>query len=158
MEVLSFRRATILDAEVYFKWLNDYEVREHSFNSNIIIWDEHYNWFKEKILDPNYAFYLFQNNNGQNIGQVRFNKTDILNSIIGVSIGAEFRGKGYGSKILKIACFDYLKSNPNSIINAYIKFGNITSKAIFEKAGFQLLGNESYKNFLCHQYVFYENR
>lgn len=157
MGKIHFRAANISDAEIYYKWINDKIVRKQSFNSDIIKWDEHFDWFKDKISDPRYYFYIFHNEKN-NIGQVRIQKIDNKNSIIGVSIDENFRGYGYGAKILEIACNDHLRKIPDIIINAYIKQENKISKLIFEKAGFNFLQNTIYNNFNCFHYIFYANR
>ena len=123
MGKIHFRAANISDAEIYYKWINDKIVRKQSFNSDIIKWDEHFDWFKDKVSDPRYYFYIFHNEKN-NIGQVRIQKIDNKNSIIGVSIDENFRGYGYGAKILEIACNDHLRKIPDIIINAYIKQEN----------------------------------
>lgn len=158
MQKIDFRTANISDAEIYYKWINDKIVRKQSFNSDLIKWDEHFAWFKDKLSDPQYYFYIFQNEEKQNIGQVRIQIIGNKNSIIGVSIDQDFRGYGYGSKILEIACNDHLSIIPDIIINAYIKQENKISKFIFEKAGFNLLQNTVYNNFNCFHYIFYANR
>ena len=157
MGKIHFRAANISDAEIYYKWINDKIVRKQSFNSDIIKWDEHFDWFKDKVSDPRYYFYIFHNEKN-NIGQVRIQKIDNKNSIIGVSIDENFRGYGYGAKILEIACNDHLRKIPDIIINAYIKQENKISKLIFEKAGFNFLQNTIYNNFNCFHYIFYANR
>lgn len=158
MNNLSFRKANFSDVTIYFNWINDAQVRENSFDSNIITWENHVKWFKEKIEDPNYIFYVFQQNNKELIGQVRIQKINEIDSIISVSVSAKHRGAGYGSRILVKACNDYLKKRPNCVINAYIKIENFSSKMIFEKAGFQWFNNLIYKNFNTDHYVLYENR
>jgi RimJ/RimL family protein N-acetyltransferase len=158
MEQLVIRKANISDAECYYNWLNDSAVRKQSFNSEHITWEQHNNWFQEKIIDPNYCFYLFQIENQKLVGQVRLQQIDNSTSIIGVSVSNEYRDLGYGSKILKMACINYLKNHANFIINAYIKIENISSKSIFEKAGFLFIENLMYNNFDCSLYKYYENR
>jgi RimJ/RimL family protein N-acetyltransferase len=158
MQKIDFRIANISDAEIYYKWINDKIVREQSFNSDLIKWDAHLTWFKDKVSDPQYYFYIFYNDEKKDIGQVRIQNIDNINSIIGVSIDENFRGHGYGAKILEIACNDHLSKIPNIIINAYIKEENKISKLIFEKAGFNLLQNIIYNNFNCFHYIFYANR
>ena len=158
MGKIHFRYANISDAEIYYNWVNDKIVRKQSFNSDLIKWDEHLAWFKEKVSDPQYYFYIFQNEEKKNMGQVRIQKIDNKNSIIGVSIDENFRGCGYGSKIIDIASNDHLIKFPDIIINAYIKQENKISKLIFEKAGFVFLQNTIYKNFNCLHYIFYANR
>ena len=158
MDKIYFRIANISDAEIYFKWVNDKIVRKQSFNSDLIKWDEHLAWFKNKISDPQFDFYIFYNDQKNNIGQVRIQNIDNKNSIIGVSIDENFRGYGYGAKILQIACNEYLSKIPEIIINAYIKKENNVSKLIFEKAGFIFYQNTIYNNFNCFHYIFYANR
>jgi RimJ/RimL family protein N-acetyltransferase len=158
MEILIFRRANISDIEIYFNWLNDLEVRTQSYNSKSVSWDEHVKWFNEKINDSNNYFYIFQTISNENVGQVRIQKIDEINTLIGISIGLEHRGKGIAIRILELACKDYLNQYPNRIINSYIKYGNITSKLIFEKAGFLFLRNFIFNNFKSYHYVLNANR
>jgi len=155
---VTFRKANLSDINLYFNWLNDPEVRAKSFNSSIIKWEDHVKWFTDKISNPDYYFYLFQNQNLDYIGQVRIQKVKDNNSVIGVSVCSEQRGMGYGSIILIESCKDFLKLNNSFIINAYIKNNNISSKNIFEKAGFSFLENINYYNFNTDHYVLYADR
>ena len=158
MSNIIFRRADLSDVNLYFNWLNDPEVREKSFDSSIIKWEDHVKWFSEKIINPDYYFYIFQNDSLDYIGQVRIHKVNDMNSVIGVSICREQRGKGYGLKILIESCKDFFKLNNSFKINAYIKNNNISSKIIFEKAGFSFLENKLYNNFNTDHYVLYADR
>jgi len=158
MGQLFIRKANISDAECYYNWLNDSSVRKQSYISTFITWEQHFKWFQEKIMDPYYCFYIFQNDNKQLIGQVRLQQIDNSNSIIGVSVSNENRGKGYGSIILKMACIEYLKNYQNFIINAYIKIDNASSKKIFEQSGFVFIENLIYNNFNSSLYKYYADR
>ena len=153
MNPLSFRKATESDCDLYFEWVNDSLVREHSFNSNNIEKTKHTKWFLEKLKDKNFYFYIFQNQINQNIGQVRIQKIDDLNAIIGVSVDLLHRGYGYSSKMLRLASSDFFLTMPDIIINAYIKEVNLKSKIIFEKAGFQFKELVEYKNFKSYKYI-----
>lgn len=158
MSKLKFRKAELCDVEVYFNWINDLQVRENSFDSRIVIWEDHVRWFNEHIKNPNYLFYIFQNIYNENIGQVRIQKIGEIESIIGISICSEHRGLGYGSQMLIETCNEYLKADNNSIINAYVKNYNTSSRKMFEKAGFSWLRNILYKNFITDHYVIYADR
>ena len=158
MTKLNSRKAKISDVNIYYKWINDELVRENSFNSNIIKWEDHFKWFEEKINNPNYYFYLFQDANNNLIGQVRIEKINEIESLVGISISFEHRGFGYGPIILTEACNEFFKSNSNFIINAYIKNENISSKNIFEKAGFHWLNKVLYNNFNTDHYILYADR
>ena len=158
MSNLTFRKADLSDVNLYYNWLNDPEVRENSFDSSIIKLEDHVNWFNEKIHNPDYYFYIFQNNSLNYIGQVRIQKLNDMNSVIGVTVCSEHKGMGYGSIILIESCKDFFKLNNSFIINAYIKNNNISSKIIFEKAGFSFLENILYNNFNTDHYVLYADR
>jgi RimJ/RimL family protein N-acetyltransferase len=80
------------------------------------------------------------------------------NYLIGVSIAAEHRGKGYGLTILKMGCNEFLSQNPTIIVNAYIKEDNKSSVSIFEKAGFYLKNKLIYHNFKSFHYIYYANK
>ncbi len=153
MEQILIRKAVIEDSLTFYNWVNDPIVREQSFNSEIISWIDHEKWFNDKIIDPNFHFYIFQNSKDEKIGQIRLQKIDKENYLIGVSIAAEHRGKGYGSRILKMGCNEFLIQNPSIILNAYIKEANISSLSIFEKAGFYFKNKLYYNNFKSFHYI-----
>lgn len=153
MEHLSFRKACKSDERHYFYWINDSQVREQSFNSNFVNWEEHVEWFSNKLNDKNCHFYLFKNIENQFVGQVRIQKTDEFNAIISISVDSKFRGLGYGSIILKLSSIDFLESQSKVLVNAFIKEENVASKIIFEKAGFTFLEIVNYQNFKSFHYV-----
>ena len=144
--MLNFRKAKIDDIELYFFWANEINVREQSFNSKLIDFDEHKKWFESKINDKNCMMLIFTNLEGQEVGQVRIQKESVTDSLIGISITAEQRGKGYSTQMLKISSDYFLKINSNFIINAFIKETNLASKHAFEKAGFEFIAMKSHQN------------
>ncbi len=150
---LNFRKANIFDAETYFHWANDALVREHSYLSSPILWQDHISWFSEKLKEKTCVFYLFLNAEKKPIGQVRIQIIENLIAEIGISIDTSFRGKGYGAPMLIMSTDDFFSDNPQTEIHAYIKFTNSASKLIFEKANFELLEIKKYKNFKSYHYI-----
>jgi RimJ/RimL family protein N-acetyltransferase len=153
------RLANIDDCEQYFVWANDYAIRKNSFSSDLITWDTHKRWFHEKISKSQNRFYIFQNEINQFIGQVRIEQGIHENlAVIGLSIGAEFRGLGLGRTLLEKAISLYVKEFPLIIIEAYIKLENKSSQIIFEKSGFTFHSFLVFNN--CHSalYRYYANR
>lgn len=150
---LKFRKAEKSDCKIYFDWTNDKSVREQSFNSDEVLFENHEKWFLNKIEDKSCFMLIFQNNNNENIGQVRVQKTENNRAIIGVSVANEFRGKGYASKIIEIASQNFLNQNIGFEISAYIKVENIGSKKAFEKANFQFKEELNYENFLSFHFI-----
>jgi RimJ/RimL family protein N-acetyltransferase len=157
MNNLKIRRADPSDSIIYYEWVNNPEVRTFSYSSEIITWEQHKLWFNNKIIDPNYIFFIFENNLNKKVGQVRFQKLDDHNYLIGISVGSEYRGNGYGSEMLKISCAKIKINHSDVMIHAYIKMENQASKYIFEKAGFTFKENLIYNNFKSLHYIFYAN-
>ncbi len=141
--------AKIEDMRDVFDLSNDYEVRKNSFNPEKINWKEHQNWFKNKLKDENCFFYVIKKDD-KFIAQVRFDKVNYKEYDISISISNSFRGKGYGTKILKSSSQKILFEHNVKKINAYIKNENKISQKIFEKAGY-VLKNKN-KNKMRFQY------
>lgn len=151
--MLKFRKATIADTKLYFDWANDLSVRNQSYKSNIIDFENHKKWFESKINDSSCLMIVFQDEKQLNVGQVRIQKENKEEALIGISIASDYRGKGYAKGMLEMASDFFLKSNPIFCINAFIKEANLTSKFAFEKAGFEFKDLIIYENFKSFHYV-----
>jgi RimJ/RimL family protein N-acetyltransferase len=83
------------------------------------------------------------------IGQARIESIN-EESIIGVSVDVNHRGKGYASRIIELTSAKFYEMKKKSI-SAYIKVENIASIKAFEEAGYgnkmlvNIQGNESLK-------------
>jgi RimJ/RimL family protein N-acetyltransferase len=151
--MLSYRNANIDDLMLYFEWANEYNVRQQSFDSGIIDLKTHKRWFEKKINDEDCMMLIFQENEKNKIGQVRIQKVNVNEALIGISIANEHRGKGYAKEILSLGSKYFLEQNPEFIINAYVKETNLSSKYAFEKAGFIFKGLKLYQNFISYHYT-----
>ena len=153
--MLSLRKSTIKDLYKYYVWINDSEVREQSYNSNFIDLESHKTWFESALKNDAYFMCIFQNEFGEDVGQVRIQKQidKDKEALIGISIDSNHRGKGYAKEALILATEFYLKSNPGFLINAYIKEANLSSKLAFEKAGFYFFGTIKFENFQSFHFV-----
>lgn len=140
-----FRKPEVKDLDLYFEWTNDELVRSFSYQTDKISYESHVNWFHSKLIDSNCFMYLFENENGEKIGQVRIQKNG-PNAIIGISIDKNHRGKSYASKMIKLASEEFLKLNPSNVIEAYIKTSNESSIIAFQKAGFTFKEKLNYLN------------
>ncbi len=101
--------------ELIYEWSNDDEVRKNSFNSNKIIYEEHAKWYLNKLRDSNCCIYLLADTN-KSIGIVRIERKQNKN-VISYSIAKEFRGKGYGYKILLKLEEELIKEYKEIVIN-----------------------------------------
>lgn len=146
---ISLRIATIDDAETYFDWANDASVRQQSFSSQLIQWEDHKKWFQKKILDQNCLMYVLEDNS-KPIGQIRF---DILDGIarIDYSLGKDMRGKGLGKTLIDRGVYLASKSK-NLTFQAEVKEQNIVSAKVFARCGFKEIdsNNSEAKIFQLH--------
>jgi RimJ/RimL family protein N-acetyltransferase len=90
------------DGRLLWEWANDPAVRAVSFSSEPISWQQHWQWFNSKLSSPDCIFYIAVNLADLPIGQVRFERTGD-EATISVSLAANFRGKGFGSSIIRRA-------------------------------------------------------
>jgi UDP-2,4-diacetamido-2,4,6-trideoxy-beta-L-altropyranose hydrolase len=140
---LCLRRAQTKDCELLLEWANDPEVRANSFSSEAIPWERHREWFSQKIADPNTLLYVVVSPDDGPVGQVRYD-IDGLRAIVSMSLGAAFRGKGYGGKCLCLAVDELFRSTSATLIHAYVKPANESSLRMFLNAGFQLQQDTSF--------------
>ncbi|MFC0776753.1 GNAT family N-acetyltransferase [Flavobacterium sp. HJSW_4] len=151
--MLNFRQAILEDLELFFEWANDSFVRDNSYSSKIIEYKDHVKWFQAKLNDESCLIFVFENDNNLKVGQIRIQKESDQQAVIGISIDAKHRGKGYAKEMLEIATDWFFNTNPDFIINAFIKEKNLNSKYAFEKAGFIFQKMLEYENFNSFHYI-----
>jgi len=138
-EPVKLRPATREDCRQLWEWRNEEETRQASFNTNFILYDAHERWFLEKLDDSQTGIFIILDNLDNKLGYVRFDFRG-EEAEINVSIDREARGRGYGSRAIRLASEYLLTTGMVKRIVAYIKVENATSKSAFEHAGFILLG------------------
>lgn len=133
--MLTWRKPSAEDACVYFDWANDEQVRQQSFQSKPIAWEDHIGWFMKKLEDPACQMLFFEDDE-MPVGQVRFQDEDEQRAVIGISIAGNCRGRGYAIPMLKMACEHFFSLKPGHTVLAYIKEENTGSVRSFAGAGF----------------------
>ena len=140
--MIMLRRCTYSDMDIIYKWINDDEVRNNSFNSDYIEYETHVKWFNEKINSNNIYMYIILNNNKE-IGTIRLEKHN-SKAIISYLISNEYRGKGYGNKVIDLIKKEAIINNID-ILEAVVKKDNIASRKIFINNGFfEIQENDRY--------------
>lgn len=140
---IKFKLIDEQDCDMLFTWANDKAVRENSFNSEEINYENHREWFLNK-LKSEYVKIFIALENDRAIGQIRIDiKEDV--GTIGYSVAKEFRGKGYGTKILIELSFfiNKLDLKANTLLGR-VKYSNLASQRAFEKAGYSRENLEEY--------------
>lgn len=140
---LSCRKTTPGDAKIIFDISNDPAVRAMSFRKEPLVWEEHLNWFEQKIHDPDCFFYLFESATGKIAAQVRFQRLEPARFIVNYSLAREYRGKHCSARILSMGISRLKKDfGEHCVLIASIKHENIASQKCFGQAGFQPLSSD----------------
>jgi RimJ/RimL family protein N-acetyltransferase len=130
-----WRRQTLLsDAKKLYQWANDPAIRAQSLQSETISWTSHLEWFYQKLQHPINRIFIYYHNN-QPIGNLRLDAVEEKYKI-SYLVDADFRGKGFGSRIIE----DALLSTQRTLI-AEVKTNNLASNKVFEKHNFKSLGS-----------------
>lgn len=142
---MEVRDVELSDAELLFEWANDPDTRLDSFHTEIIAWDTHLSWLKNKLKETNRSFFLFFQDK-ESIGVARFETKGEI--VIGITVAPHHRGKGLGSLMIQLACSRFHETNDADVL-AYIKKSNIQSQKSFEKAGFDFLRYDTFNGEDC---------
>ena len=124
------------DVRRIWEWSNEPGTRAASFSSDSIPWEDHVRWFQGKLVDPQCRFYVATDDVGRPIGQIRFD-LERSDAEVSVSLDAEFRGRGYGAALIRLACQKLFDESAVGTIHAYLKEANEASARAFFDAGFE---------------------
>lgn len=129
------RNAFRSDADIIWRLANDPLARKNSVNQEQIEWDTHVSWYEKALNDKNTCIYLAMVSSDV-VGYVRFNKQG-KSAIISISLGENFRGKGYGIKVLTSGIKKFVLTSGVTELVANIRKNNEASNKLFLKAGFK---------------------
>lgn len=134
--MVKLRKATAEDIDLIFEWANEVDVRKNSFNSKPIPYENHKIWFEKLMSDGSVYQYILMDNDVP-VGQIRLN-IEGNEAEIGYSIAKEYRGKGYGHRILQLIVEEVRENIPEvEKLVAKVKPDNIASKKLFECDGYK---------------------
>jgi len=146
--LLKLRDVKFCDCKELWEWRNDKRVRKWCFNAGNISYNEHKIWFNEQINDPNMRIYIFENEDGAKVGQVRM-RIKNKEAHININLNPLFFDKGIGSRLIKMASDFLFKIINVEKITAEVLINNLASRKAFEKAGYQLVSeNKKIKVFV----------
>lgn len=150
---ITVRRAKTDDLEICFEWANDSVVREQSYSQNPIHFQEHSNWFYQKINDPNTFFYIMELDQ-RPIAQIRFQVND-GEAVLGYLIDPKMRSRGLGTSVLSLGIERFIRDFQRQVsIIGYVKTSNIPSCHSFEKLAFTKMTSteypDSFKYIMCY--------
>lgn len=144
------------DAEVYIRWMNDFNVTDYTGRSHVVQnWESEKAWLEKELNQNTYFMAIVSRETEEVIGNISLNNTDLINrtATLGIMIGeAENRSKGYGTEAIKLLldfAFNYL--NLNSVYLTYLDC-NERARKCYEKVGFKEIGKRRNCRFLNGKY------
>jgi spore coat polysaccharide biosynthesis predicted glycosyltransferase SpsG/RimJ/RimL family protein N-acetyltransferase len=132
---LGLRRAKETDCRMIWTWANEPSVRQASFVSDPIPWDQHVRWFSAKMADGKCFYYVGSDDRDNPIGQIRFD-LDGREGAVSLSLAPAMRGRGYGSALIVRGVEQFFADSQAEVVHAYIKPENQISLRAFERADF----------------------
>ena len=146
------RRTIESDCRSFWEWANDPAEHAVSFAREPIPWERHMEWFRARLADPRSILYTALNRNGHPIGMVRY-QLDGMHAVLSVNLGAPFRGRGNGTKMLFLATEELFRNSSVTAIHAFVRTSNQPSIRLFEGAGFRNMGVETVHGSQAIRYV-----
>ena len=152
----ALRRTIESDCRCFWEWANDPAAWAVSLALEPIPWERHMEWFRARLADPQSILYTGVNRQGDAVGMVRY-QLESTHAILSISLGAAFRGKGNGRKLLFLATQELFENSGVTCIDAFVRLSNQPSVRLFEGAGFRNMGVESVHGDQAIHYVLDKN-
>lgn len=134
MQGLYLRNAVEEDARMLLDWRNESSVRQNSFSTDIIEYEDHIMWFRRKLADDNEKLLIFMRDETP-VGQIRLSN-DGHEVEISYSIDNRYRGMGYGKAIIRMAENVLRKEHYLGKVVGLVKKENEASKKVFSSLGY----------------------
>lgn len=151
---LRLRPVSHQDCKLIWQWSNEPTTRKASFQTASISWEDHTQWFQQKLQDSDCYFWIAVNKQEQPIGQIRLEAVSSQVAQISISVDTEYRQNGLGSHLLTLAVQAFLSQTQFLSISAWIKSDNLGSCRMFEKVDFIKIGSEYREGELAVHYQF----
>lgn len=143
---LTLRPASIQDASLIWTWRHQGDASRYYKNTSLIPLPDHLRWFQNALIETNRRLLVAQVGTVP-IAHLRFDigQEGANSAEIGICIDADFRGRGYGRKLLRLG-IEYAKQLGMKNLTAEIHRHNVASLTIFSGVGF--LETSSHGDFL----------
>ena len=134
------RKADKNDMDLLFQWANDRTVRNNSFSTKQIQYEEHKQWYQNLLNRTDCIQYIYMQEL-EAIGQVRLTINGSV-AEISYSICEEKRCMGYGKTILRLLYKQVKEDFPQiKKLIAKVKPENTASRKVFTEVGYRECDN-----------------
>ena len=148
---LYLRKTIKKDIELLYEWVNDPLVRMNSFNTGIVHHEEHVNWFNQSLANPDRDMYICMDGEIP-VGQIRVDYDSNGNGVISYAVAADYRGKGYGRRMLELLEIEVAKKKgAGRYLFGEVKPENEASLRAFMNLGYKVSRKESDKIVVAKQ-------
>jgi RimJ/RimL family protein N-acetyltransferase len=143
-------KATWQDRDLLFEWTNEEAVRKNSIHTQKVEYQEHIDWFSNKLKANKCDIYIYYVDNNP-VGQIRLDYKEEY-GWISFSIDHSYRGQGHGTTILKLAEEEVKRSRPTILWMAgVVKKDNIASQKKFEELNYVVVENNQDTSLIYYQ-------
>ncbi|AWG23039.1 hypothetical protein FFWV33_16660 [Flavobacterium faecale] len=133
---LTLRLASLEDENITYDWASNKIVRQYAIQKEEIYFEDHKNWFSNKITAADCIYFIAEVNNTP-IGSIRFDINNIKEALLSFLLDPQFHGKGYGKIILEKGIEEVLKLKELYKIIGVVSIENIPSLKTFKSLEFQ---------------------
>lgn len=148
--------ASMQDAEIFTKWMNDFNVTDYTMRSDkVLTLESEVEWLRGETLKGGYLMSIVTLDNNNVIGNISLNDVNFIHRFaeLGIMIGEnENRSKGYGAEAINLLldyAFNYL--NLNTVSLGLLEC-NERAKRCYEKVGFKEYGRKRKCRFINGKY------
>lgn len=131
---LTVRPAEEADRGRYYAWANDPAVRRSALTTREITWDEHAQWFADRLASRDCHLFVLMAH-GLPVGQARFDAVDGV-ARLDYSIDEAVRGRGWGQVLLARSVMALRDIGPVEVV-ADVREDNAASVATLTRVGFR---------------------
>jgi RimJ/RimL family protein N-acetyltransferase len=132
---ISLRPATMDDRERVFRWRNDPFVVAHGSFLREIDWEDHKKWFEKTILGDSRKMFIILDQ-GNPIGQIRFDRHNQREAVVSVYLLRAFTGRGLGVRAIGMGCAAIFEAWAIDRVIACVRQDNLVGRSAFLKSGF----------------------
>lgn len=133
-DTMQLRAARPDDCRLYWRWVNDPDVRLASLEQSPVDWAAHRRWFTRRLHADASRLWVFETPDGAPVGQFR---VDVVggHGHVDFSVDRIFRGRGLGTALVRAGSLAWSADHPGIPLTAVVRQTNPASASVFRASG-----------------------